>query len=108
VLEEFAYNVTHGLRDPILSVLSMVEIAQHMDNVPEDVREILDMVGNAMMQLDNYVENTHDYHKLKTARADRNDIWFKELLGNVTDIYESETEKKQVNFTVNINQDIVF
>lgn len=104
LLNEFAYNVTHGLRDPILSVLSLVEIAQHMDNVPEDVREILDMVGHAMVQLDNYVENTRDYHQLKNGTMQLSDVQLGKVLDSVVGIYQSESEQGGIRFTVNIQQ----
>ncbi len=103
-LDEFAYNVTHGLRDPILSVLSLVEIAQHLDNVPESVKEILEMVGLAMVQLDNYVENTHDYHQLKNETTNITEISFQELVDELSKAYQSEKERKSVTFNCTIVQ----
>lgn len=103
-LDEFAYNVTHGLRDPILSVLSMVEIAQHMDDVTESVREILQMVGLAMVQLDNYVENTHDYHQLKNDNTNISDISFDTMVEELAKAYAGEQERKSINFTYKIDQ----
>ena len=105
VLNEFSYNVTHGLRDPILSVLSLVEIAGHMDNVPPDVKEILDMVGLAMVQLDNYVENTHDYHQLKNAPMEVSNISFSELADDMTENYRNEKDQKNITFKCKINQE---
>ncbi len=105
LLDEFAFNVTHGLRDPILSVLSMVEIAQHMNDVNDDVKEILDMVGHAMIQLDNYIENTRDYHQLKNGSLQIGNVWFKDIMSNIEDLYRSESEKKNIKFTINIRQE---
>jgi signal transduction histidine kinase len=108
LLNEFAYNVTHGLRDPILSVLSMVEIAQHMKDVNEDVKEILDMVGHAMIQLDNYIENTRDYHQLKNNAMQIGNIWFADIMNSLSDLYETEAERKNVAYSLNIQQNEAF
>jgi signal transduction histidine kinase len=108
LLNEFAYNVTHGLRDPILSVLSMVEIAQHMKDVNDDVKEILDMVGHAMIQLDNYIENTRDYHQLKNNSMQMGNVWFSDIMNNLSDLYEDEAEKKNIKYTVSIEQQVAF
>ncbi len=107
-LDEFAYNVTHGLRDPILSVLSLVEIAQHMDDVPESVKEILQMVGLAMVQLDNYVENTHDYHQLKNDTTNISEISFQPLADEFAQAYEPDRARKAITFTCNIDQQEAF
>jgi two-component system sensor histidine kinase/response regulator len=107
-LDEFAYNVTHGLRDPILSVLSLVEIAQYMDDVPEGVKEILQMVGLAMVQLDNYVENTHDYHQLKNDTTNITDISFQSVADEFTQAYSAEQERKSVDFACKVDQQETF
>lgn len=108
LLNDFAYNVTHGLRDPILSVLSMVEISQHMDNVPEDVREILNMVALAMEQLDNYIENTHDYHTLKSGQSSITNIAFDSFIGYIKAQFENEITSRNIRFVTNLDQKETF
>lgn len=104
-LDEFTFSITHGLRDPILSVISIVEMAKNTENVTTDVVELLDMVCQSMMQLDTFIKNTHDYHKINKGQVELEPIWLKEVLTDVADIYEIEAVVNNVGFEVNIHQD---
>jgi len=102
-LDEFSYSITHGLRDPLLSVLSIVEITKTMDNVPEDVGEVLNMVSTAMQQLDNFIENTHDYHRIKRG-VQPTDVWFDQLVNEFVSLYSLEAKRKGIRFIFNVEQ----
>lgn len=101
-LNEFSYSVTHGLREPLMSVLGIVEITTTMD-VPDDVREVLNMVSAAMMQLDNFIENTHDHHRLK-KHSTSGEIWFQHLAEDFISIYSAEARKSGIKFLFSIEQ----
>lgn len=104
-LDEFTFSITHGLRDPILSVISIVEMAKNTEDITTDVAELLDMVCQSMMQLDTFIKNTHDYHKLNKGNVENEPIWVKEILTDIADIYEIEAVVNNVNFEANIHQD---
>jgi two-component system sensor histidine kinase/response regulator len=104
-LDEFAYSITHGLRDPILSVISIVEIAKNTENVTEEVTELLDMVCQSMLQLDSFIKNTHDYHKLTADGMEVKPILIKDVMTSIEDIYDIEAVINDVTFTKNIQQD---
>ncbi|RYG28251.1 MAG: HAMP domain-containing histidine kinase, partial [Chitinophagaceae bacterium] len=102
-LDEFSYGITHGLRDPLLSVLGVVEISREMPHIPDDVREVLDMVSKAMLQLDNFIENTHDHHRIKRGIQSTN-IWFEQLVNEFVSLYSAEAQRNKVRFVFNVQQ----
>ncbi len=103
-LDEFAYSITHGLRDPILSVISLVEIAKTTENVTPEVTELLDMVSQSMLQLDSFIKNTHDYHRLNTDGMEVKPLWIKDVMTDIEDIYDIEASINGVTFTKSISQ----
>ncbi|RYD57366.1 MAG: hybrid sensor histidine kinase/response regulator [Sphingobacteriales bacterium] len=103
-LDEFSYSVTHGLRDPILSVVSLVEIAKNVDDMPPDAAELIEMIGQAMLQLDSFIENTHDHHRLKRGEIEFKEVWMTDIIKNVQDIYEIEATVNNINFTTSVDQ----
>lgn len=103
-LDEFSYSVTHGLRDPILSVVSLVEIAKNVEDMPPDAAELIEMIGQAMLQLDSFIENTHDHHRLKRGEIEYKEVWLTDIVKNLEDIYEIEATVNNINFTVSIDQ----
>lgn len=103
-LDEFSYSVTHGLRDPILSVVSLVEIAKNVDDMPPDAAELIEMIGQAMLQLDSFIENTHDHHRMKHGKMEYKEVWFAELVDKLRDIYDIEAKVNNITFTSTIDQ----
>ncbi len=106
-LDEFAYSITHGLRDPILSVISIVEIAKNTEDVTPEVTELLDMVCQSMLQLDSFIKNTHDYHRLTTDGMEIKPLWVKDVMTGIEDIYDIEAVVNNVAFTKNVKQDTI-
>lgn len=103
-LDEFSYSVTHGLRDPILSVVSLVEIAKNVENMPPDAAELIEMIGSAMLQLDSFIENTHDHHRMKHGKIEYKEIWFTDIVNKLQDIYDIEATVNDIVFTANVEQ----
>jgi light-regulated signal transduction histidine kinase (bacteriophytochrome) len=104
-LDEFSYSVTHGLRDPILSVVSLVEIGKSMESMPPEAAEIIDMIGQAMLQLDSFIENTHDHHRMKRGEVEFGEVWFPDIVKSLSDIYDIEAKVNNIQYTVSVKQD---
>ncbi|RYE25834.1 MAG: hybrid sensor histidine kinase/response regulator [Sphingobacteriales bacterium] len=104
-LDEFAYSITHGLRDPILSVISIVEIAKTTEDVTPEVTELLDMVCQSMLQLDSFIKNTHDYHRLTAEGMEVKPIWVKDIMTSIEDIYDIEASINDVTFNKSVKQE---
>lgn len=106
-LDKFAYSVSHDLRGPILSVIGVIDLVRSMDSI-EEVREMLDLVEKAMIKLDNFIENTHDYYKLRRGELEITEISFDELLDDMKAIFEISGRADGVRFESSLEQDGTF
>lgn len=98
-LDKFAYSVTHDLRSPILSVLGAINIARHTDDVAE-VKEMIELIGKAMLKLDNFIHNIHDYYNLKRGELQLAEVNFDNLVSHLKGIYELGSKTNNVRFDI--------
>ncbi len=106
-LDKFAYSVTHDLRGPILSALGVIDLARQMDDAAE-IKDLLSMVEKAMLKLDSFIENTHDYYRLKRGELQIAEIDFNALVADIRDIYEISGVKGGARFDATIRQEEPF
>lgn len=102
-LDKFAYSATHDMRGPILSVLGIIDLSKNTEDVGE-IKSMLDMMENAMMKLDNYIQNLHDYYSIRRGEVEIEDVYFPDLTKEVCDIYEVTSKMNHVRFTNTVNQ----
>ncbi|MBS1778379.1 MAG: hybrid sensor histidine kinase/response regulator [Bacteroidetes bacterium] len=102
-LDKFAYSATHDMRGPILSVLGIIDLAKHTDNLA-DVKEMMGMMENAMLKLDNYIQNLHDYYSIRRGEVEIADINFDDIVKDLSDIYEVTSKMNNVKFVKNVQQ----
>lgn len=106
-LDKFAYSATHDMRGPILSVLGLVGLAKINDNVSE-LKEMLEMMESAMVKLDNYIQNIHDYYNLRRGQIKIEEINFENIVTDLHDIYEITSKTTNTKFVTNIVQNETF
>lgn len=102
-LDKFAYSATHDMRGPILSVLGVIDLAKHTDNIA-DVRDMLHMMENAMLKLDNYIQNIHDYYNIRRGQVKISDIYFDDIVQDMQDIYGVTSKLSNVKFVTEVKQ----
>lgn len=102
-LDKFAYSATHDMRGPILSVLGIIDLSKNTEDLTE-VKGMLDMMENAMLKLDNYIQNLHDYYSIRRGEVEIEEIQFSDLSKEVCDIYEVTSKMNNVNFSCSVNQ----
>jgi len=106
-LDKFAYSATHDMRGPILSVLGIIDLSKNTEDVGE-IKSMLDMMENAMMKLDNYIQNLHDYYSIRRGEVEIEEVQFQDLSKEVCDIYEVTSKMNNVRFTNNVSQTEAF
>jgi two-component system, sensor histidine kinase and response regulator len=106
-LGKFAYSITHDLRGPLLSVIGALELTKGMDNV-EEIKEILEMMDEAVKKLDEFIKNTHEYYNLKKGKLDYVKIDFNNIISDVVALFRITGRMNQVHFTANVTQDEEF
>jgi two-component system sensor histidine kinase/response regulator len=100
-LDKFAYSATHDMRGPILSVLGIIDLAKGTENVGE-VKEMLSMIENAMLRLDNYIQNIHDYYNIRRGEVQLTEIDFNDIVKDLKDIYDITSKLSNTSFTVSV------
>ncbi len=106
-LDKFAYSVTHDIRRPLMSILGAVDVAQHIEDIGE-LREMLGMMEESVMNLDVYIQNIHDYYKLRRGELNIEDINFNQIVTEQNDIFKLTAKMNKVNFIFEVSQDECF
>lgn len=106
-LDKFAYSATHDMRGPILSVLGLVGLAKINDDLDE-LKEMMGMMESAMIKLDNYIQNIHDYYNLRRGEIKIEDVKFENIVTDLHDIYEITSKTSNTAFTTNVIQNETF
>ncbi len=102
-LDKFAYSATHDMRGPILSVLGIIDLSKNTDDIA-DIKGMLEMMENAMLKLDNYIQNLHDYYSIRRGEVEIDEINFQDIVKDLSDIYEITSKMNSVAFIKTINQ----
>lgn len=106
-LDKFAYSATHDMRGPIVSVLGLIGLIKVNDNIGE-IKEMLGMVDMAMVKLDNYIQNIHDYYNLRRGEVKITEVDFNSLVNDVKDIYDVTSKIDHTTFKINVDQKETF
>lgn len=106
-LDKFAYSATHDMRGPILSVLGIIDLTKNTDDMTE-VKEMVSMMENAMLKLDNYIQNLHDHYSIRRGELNITDIDFADVMKDMSDLYDINGKLKNVRFDKSFIQNCKF
>lgn len=106
-LDKFAYSATHDMRGPILSVLGLIDISKKVEDVPE-LMSMLEMMESAMVKLDNYIQNIHDYYNLRRGEIKISEVNFEKMVADMKDIYEVSAVTNHTRFKTSVQQNETF
>ena len=104
---KFAYNVTHDMRGPLLSVIGALELAKTMDSLPE-VMDILGMMDSAVKKLDEFIRNMHEYYNLKRSELIFNEIDFNKVVADISAFFRIGGKMDNVTFNYKVVQNEPF
>ena len=106
-LGKFAYSVTHDVRGPLLSILGALDLAKNMED-PAELRDILEMMEDAIHKLDEYIKNTHEYYKLKRGQLQFEVINFDNLVKDIAALFRIAGRMDNIRFISNVVQNDEF
>ncbi len=106
-LGKFAYSVTHDVRGPLLSILGALDLAKTMEN-PAELKDILEMMEDAIHKLDEYIKNTHEYYKLKRGQLQFEVIDFNNLVKDIAALFRIAGRMDNIKFISNVVQNDEF
>src|SRR5690606_14434078 len=106
-LDKFAYSVTHDMRGPMLSILGSIQVVQQMEDIQE-IKNMLGMMEDTVRNLDDFIQNIHDYYNLKRGRLQIEEIDLEEIVNEEKEIYRITAQLESVRFETSIDQQEVF
>lgn len=102
-LDKFAYSATHDMRGPILSVLGIIDLTKNAEDMAE-IKEMVGMMENAMLKLDNYIQNLHDHYSIRRGELNITDIDFENVMKDMSDLYDITGKLRNVTFRKSVQQ----
>lgn len=102
-LDKFAYSATHDMRGPILSVLGIIDLTKNAEDMAE-IKEMVGMMENAMLRLDNYIQNLHDHYSIRRGELNITDIDFNYIMKDMSDLYDLTGKLKNISFRKSVSQ----
>lgn len=106
-LDKFTYSVTHDIRGPVVSILGAIEIMKHMDDIGE-IRELMGMMEKSAEKVKDLITNIHAYYNLKRGHLNIQEIWFKDLLEEITILHQINANINQVSIKTCVSQEATF
>lgn len=103
-LDKFTSSVSHDMRGPIMSVLGVIGIAKKTSDLSE-LQEIIEMIEKSMQKLRHFIDNTHDYYRLKQGENIITEIKFEKLIAQINDIYDLHGKVNLTSFKHSITQE---
>lgn len=102
-LDKFAYSVTHDMRGPLVSLMGAIDIAQDIDDI-STIRELLLMMKDSVNNLDEFIQNIHDYYNVNRGQLQITEIDFNDIVQEQLNTYNLTTKMNQVKFTTHVSQ----
>lgn len=102
-LDKFAYSATHDMRGPILSVLGIIDLTKNAEDMAE-IKEMVGMMENAMLKLDNYIQNLHDHYSIRRGELNITEVDFEDIMKDMSDLYDIAGRLKNVRFDKSVEQ----
>lgn len=101
-LDKFAYSATHDMRGPILSVLGIISLAREAESMDE-MHGMIDMMENAMLKLDRYIKDLHDYYNIRRGELNIDKVDFKDIVNDIRDLYDITSKVNNIRFEINLD-----
>jgi two-component system sensor histidine kinase/response regulator len=106
-LDKFAYSVTHDMRGPLLSLIGAIDLAQDIDDV-SSIKEMLQMMRESVHNLDEFIQNIHDYYNVNRGQLQIKDIDFNTIVEEQLNTYNLTAKMNHVTFNTTVSQNKPF
>lgn len=104
-LDRFVYSTSHDLRAPLTSILGLINIAEMSGNV-DDIKRYLVMMKDRVSLLDKFIKDITDYSRNNRLEVERHHVNLTKISNEVWDLLKYTPEAQQVDFHIDIPQDI--
>ena len=108
--DKFFSIISHDLRSPFNSLLGLTEYISHSydEMTPQDIRSSITSIYSSSKQVYGLILNLLEWSMIQSGRItiDRSLINLKELGNEIKNLYEEAASQKQLELTININEEI--
>ena len=108
--DKFFSIISHDLRSPFNSLLGLTEYISHSydEMTPQDIRSSITSIYNSSKQVYGLILNLLEWSMIQSGRitVDRSIINLKDLGNEIKNLYEEAASQKQLELTININEEI--
>ena len=108
--DKFFSIISHDLRSPFNSLLGLTEYISHSydEMTPQDIRSSITSIYSSSKQVYGLILNLLEWSMIQSGRitVDRCIINLKELGNEIKNLYEEAASQKQLELTININEEI--
>jgi signal transduction histidine kinase len=106
-LDRFAYSVTHDLKGPIISGITLLDMLRNEKN--ETTRnEMIELLHASLGRLNNFVDHIFDYYKVKQGELVLQEVNFNQLIEEQKDILGTAIKTKNIRLEATLNQHMPF
>ncbi|WP_189356741.1 PAS domain-containing sensor histidine kinase, partial [Arenibacter certesii] len=104
-LQNFVYVISHNVRGPITTILSLLQLYDASNSSKRD--EIVEMVGLTVDKLDGTIKDLNHSLSLKSfSKSDLERIVLKKIIEDVIILISSEIKKTNAHINLNFNSSI--
>ncbi|QKF81299.1 ATP-binding protein [Halarcobacter ebronensis] len=110
--DDFLANMSHELKTPLNSINVISELMKNNSTKNLDEKQIksLEIINKCGKDLLFLINDVLDLSKLEAGQIelDNSKINLKELMGNIYDMFSTQTEEKNIDFTYHIDESLDF
>ncbi len=104
-LEQFAYAVSHDLKNPVINIIGLVEILEQMNVIKEDhPKQVFEMLGTSSRQLDRLVKGLVELLKVKREEQNSTENSIDEIFKQVKQAISLQITKSNAEITEDFSQ----
>jgi signal transduction histidine kinase len=104
-LDRFVYSTSHDLRAPLTSLMGLINITDRTTN-PEELKRYLSMMRERVHSLDKFIKDITDYSRNNRLEIIKEKVKLIELAHEVWDSLKFSPEAENINFEVDIDENI--
>jgi len=101
----FLNNMSHDIRTPMNAILGFAQLMENKINNPDVIKDYVSKIKNSSEYLLSIINNVLDMARIESGKIELDEcvMCIKTANVNIMDVFESEINRKKLDFTCSIN-----